>query len=146
MLHTPLELSPQDLRDLRLIVELSQDRAPASFESDGLTVRVAQSQAFRSRLAAAAEPLGGLRGPVVLFSADAARSDAFHANLTFVQGHEAFHPNRSNPLAFGVLDGRLGDLSREDSVLGYVVLPPHMDLARPLHIYWNDRRLTTTLR
>ena len=44
------------------------------------------------------------------------------------------------------MEGRLGSLAAGDRVLGYVVLPPEVDPAQPLDVYWNDRRLVTTLR
>ena len=84
-------------------------------------------------------------GPVILFTAVADGAASFYGNLTFVQGHVAFHPEPSNPAQFGVLDGRLGPLAAGQSVLGYAVLPPHVDVALPLDIYWNDRQVTATL-
>ena len=46
----------------------------------------------------------------------------------------------------GLLYGHLGPLAPREAVLGYVVLPVHLDPAQPMDIYWNDRRLTATLR
>jgi hypothetical protein len=149
-----LTLSPAEKRDLALIVELTQERAPASFErpSSGgdaptLVVRLAHSRAFEARLhrfwAERGEPLAG---PVVLFSVEAAAPGAFWANLTFTQGHIAFHANPDDPRQLGLIDGGLGPLAAGDAVLGYVVLPVDVDVTQPMDVYWNDRRLVTTLR
>jgi hypothetical protein len=151
----PLELGlgPEEVRDLALIVEYSQQRASATLvrgedgDPPGLVVRLAQSRSFEARLRDAALRVGtAVRGPVVLFSAIAAKEEAFYANLTFVQGHMAFHPDRDQSGELGLIEGRLGRLSPEQVVLGYVVLPEHMDLSRPMDIYWNDRQVTATLR
>jgi hypothetical protein len=151
----PLELGlgPEEVRDLALIVEYSQQRAPATLvrgedgDPAGLVVRLAQSRSFEARLRDAALHLGtAVRGPVVLFSAIAGNEEAFYANLTFVQGHMAFHPDRDQSGELGLIEGRLGRLSPDEVVLGYVVLPEHMDLSQPMDIYWNDRQVTATLR
>ena len=76
----------------------------------------------------------------------AGNDGAFYANLTFVQGHMSFHPDRNQSGELGLIEGRLGRLSPDEVVLGYVVLPGHMDLSRPMDIYWNDRQVTATLR
>jgi hypothetical protein len=81
----------------------------------------------------------------VLFAARAERPARFQPHLTFVQGHEAFQPDASDPRQLGLLAGRPGELAAGDSVLGYAVLPPGMDLSRPLDVYWDDRLLTATL-
>jgi hypothetical protein len=148
-----LGLGPEEVRDLALIVEYSQQRAPATLvrgedgDPPGLVVRLAQSHSFEARLRDAALRVGtAVRGPVVLFSAIAAKEEAFYANLTFVQGHMAFHPNRDQSGELGLIEGRLGRLPPNGVVLGYVVLPEHMDLSQPMDIYWNDRQVTATLR
>ena len=147
-----VELSDEEKRDLALIVELSQRRAPATLsrESAGeatIVLRLAHSQAFESRLQAAAAAAGHpLAGRVVLFTAEAAAPVSFHANLTFSQDHTAFHPEREDPAQFGLVQGRLGALEAGEQVLGYVVLPVGVDPAAPIDVYWNDRRLVTTLR
>jgi hypothetical protein len=135
-----------------MIVELSQQRAPATLsrESGGqatIVLRLAHSQAFEMRLQAAAVAAGRpVSGPVVLFTAEAAAPASFYANLTFSQDHTAFHPEREDPAQFGLVQGRLGDLEAGERVLGYVVLPVGVDPAAPIDVYWNDRRLVTTLR
>jgi len=144
-----LALGEAELRDLSMIVELSQQRAPASFSrgddaAPTLVVRLAHSTAFESRVRAARG--GSPTGPVVLFSAEAVAPETFHANLTFTQGHSAFHPDPADPRHFGLLRGGLGSIAAGESVLGYAVLPPGVDVTRPLDVYWNDHRLTTTLR
>lgn len=145
-------LSDEEKRDLALIVELSQGRAPATLsrESGGaptLVLRLAHSAAFEGRLHAAAAAVGHpLNGPVVLFSAEAAAPESFHANLTFAQAHTAYHPEREDPAQFGLVDGHLGALEAGQRVLGYVVLPAGVDPSQPIDVYWNDRRLVTTLR
>jgi hypothetical protein len=148
-----LGLGPEEVRDLALIVQYSQQRAPARLvrgedgDPPGLVVRLAQSRSFEARLRDAALRVGtAVRGPVVLFSAVAGNDEAFYANLTFVQGHMAFHPDRNQSGELGLIEGRLGRLSPDEVVLGYVVLPEHMDLSRPMDIYWNDRQVTSTLR
>jgi len=141
------------VRDLALIVEYSQQQAPATLvrgdgpEVPSMVVRLAQSRSFEARLRDAAQRAGtSVRGPVVLFSAVGAEEGSFFANLTFVQGHIAFHPETGQPGQLGLIEGRLGKLARDESVLGYVVLPERMDLSQPMDIYWNDRQVTATLR
>jgi len=148
-----LGLGPEEVRDLAMIVQYSQQRAPATLvrgedgDPPGLVVRLAQSRSFEARFRDAALRVGtAVRGPVVLFSAVAGNDEAFYANLTFVQGHMAFHPDREQSGELGLIEGRLGRLSPDEVVLGYVVLPEHMDLSRPMDIYWNDRQVTATLR
>jgi hypothetical protein len=148
-----LGLSPEDVRDLALIVEYSQQRAPATlvrgaeYDPPSLVLRVAQSGAFDARLRAASKRAGSpVHGAAVLFSAVANRDESFYANLTFVQGHMAFHPEPRSAQEVGVIDGRLGRLRPAESVLGYVVLPASMDLSQPMDIYWNDQQVTATLR
>jgi len=136
------------------VSELTQERVPASFErpSSGgdaptLVVRLAHSRAFEARLhgfwATRGEPAAG---PIVLFSVEAAAPGAFWANFTFTQGHTAFHANANDPQQLGLIDGSLGPLAAGDAVLGYVVLPADVDVAQPMDVYWNDRRLVATLR
>ena len=147
-----LGLGAEEIRDLALLVELSQERAPASFESESggavaLRVRVAYSLAFEGRVREAWARHGReLSGPVLLVTAEAFAPGAFHANLTFAQGHVAFHPDGADPEQFGLLRGQLGSLAAGDLVLGYAVLPAGMALHQPLDVYWNDRRLSATLR
>ena len=110
-------------------------------------LRLAHSQAFEARLHEAAAAAGRpLSGAVVLWSAEASGPAAFHGNLTFAQAHTAFHPEREDPTQFGIFEGRLGSLGSGERVLGYVVLPASVDPAQPVDVYWNDRRLVTTLR
>jgi len=141
-------LDDQELRDLYQIVELSQTQTPAVFErttADGrgvMRLALARSRAFEDRLRGAWESRGGLgRSAVVLFTAGSKQADAFHPNLTFVQGHLTFQPDPSNPRQLGVLQGRLGALDAGEVVLGYVVLPDTMRLDQPFDVYWDDRRL-----
>ena len=147
-----LGLSDEEARDLALIVDLSQQRAPAAFAlGDGgaprLWVRVAPSSAFEARLREAWARRGrGIPGPVLLFSARAAAPTSFHPNFTFVQGHQAFHPDPEDPTQLGLIRGGVGDLAEDSDVLGYVVLPEQVQLAQPLDIYWDDRQITATLR
>jgi hypothetical protein len=146
-----LGLGNDEIRDLVAIVELSQERAPALLAEPnaggpGLVLRLARSAAFEGRLrdawASAGRPGGG---PVVLFAAEARSAVEFYANLTFVQGHVAFHPDPEDARQIGVLRGRQGALAAGEISLGYVVLPAQTDLAQPIDIYWNDRRITATL-
>ena len=142
-----LGLSDQEVQNLFLIVHLAQRRAPATFEAEvgrAVTVRLAQSSSFVPRLRNARRDLPN--GPVLLFAAVADETSAFHANLTFVQGHEAFQPDRADPDQLGVIRGRLGTLEADEGVIGYVVLPERMDTQKPIEIYWNDRQLTATLQ
>ena len=90
----------------------------------------------------------GREGPhaFVLFDVVASQPGSFYGNFTFVQGHVAFHPDTANPEQFGLLEGELGAVDPGRPLLGYVVLPAHVDLARPLDIYWNDLQITATLR
>jgi hypothetical protein len=147
-----LTLSARDVADLDEIVALSQSVAPAvvsryseSGERSAL-VQLARSAGFEQRVhAALATQGGGQRGPVVLFRAEARTPGAVHANFTFVQGHVAFHPDPENPDQLGVIDGALGELAAGQRVLGYAVLPAHLDPSAPVDIYWDDRRTTATL-
>jgi len=148
-----LALARDEIRDLESIVEISQRHAPATLARAGdgggpdLVVRIAVSNAFESRLRAAAERSGiQIPGPVVLFTADAARPVPFYGNLTFAQGHMAYHPDAARVDEFGVIDGRLGTLDPDTAILGYVVLPEWVVLEDPIDIYWNDHQLTATLR
>jgi hypothetical protein len=147
-----LALAPEEVRDLGLIVEYSQQRAPAMLVRGGegteaMVVRIAQSNSFEARLRDAAQRAGmTIGGPVVLFSASCTKPESFYANLTFVQGHVAFHPETGVGTQLGVIDGHLGELGPGDRVLGFVVLPGHMDLSQPMDIYWDDRQVTATLR
>jgi hypothetical protein len=147
-----LGLSDDELRDLFLIVELSQEDAPAEFlkeTADGretFILAFAHSEAFETRLRAGharAAELGD--GPVLLFHAVAKQPETFYANLTFSQDHLAFAPDSGNPLQFGLLQGRLGELEPGELTLGYVVLPPSVDLGRRVDVYWNDRHIEALL-
>ncbi|HKA14305.1 MAG TPA: hypothetical protein VKH41_04750 [Myxococcota bacterium] len=133
-----LALSARDIADLDEIVALSQSLAPAAvsrFSADGeriASLQLARSSGFEQRVhAALAAQSGGQRGPVVLFRAEAHQAGPIHGNLTFVQGHAAFHPDPANPDQFGVIDGALGELAAGERVLGYAVLPAHLDPAAP---------------
>jgi hypothetical protein len=147
-----LALAPDEVRDLGLIVEYSQQRAPAMLVRGGegaeaMVLRIAQSNSFEARLRDAAQRAGTpIAGPVVLFSARCEKPESFYANLTFVQGHVAFHPETGVGTQLGVIDGHLGELGPGEGVLGFVVLPGHMDLSQPMDIYWDDRQVTATLR
>jgi len=146
-----LGLTSGELRDLFLIVELSQDDAPARFlrqtaaGAEELAVQLAHSEAFQGRFADAWRGHGP-DGKVVLFSAVARRAGPFYANFTFVQEHLAFQPRVDDPEQFGLLQGRLGPLDGEEAALGYVVLPPRMDLSEPMDVYWDDRRIEALFR
>jgi hypothetical protein len=146
-----LALSNDEIRALVAIIELSQERAPATIEEPAegdpaLLIRLAHSPAFEARVreawAAAGRPL---EGPVVVFTAEARHAVAFQANLTFAQGHVAFHPDHGDPRQFGILRGHQGALGEGEIALGYVVLPEATDPATPIDVYWNDRRITATL-
>jgi hypothetical protein len=144
-----LALGEQELRDLALIVDLAQERAPATFAAEGgagPALRLARSAAFESRLRDASARTGrALAGPVLLFSATSSQPQPFHPNLTFVQGHRAFHPDIADPGQLGVISGRIGTVAPDEPLLGYTVLPEHLDLASPIDIYWDDRLLTAKL-
>jgi len=147
-LAAPLALDGDEIRDLVAIVELSQQRAPAMLvEPDArepeILLRLARSSAFEGRLrdafAAAGQPLAG---PVLVFAAEALAPYEFYANLTFAQGHVAYHPHPEDRREIGMLRGRQGALAAGEIALGYVVLPAGADLSEPIDVYWNDRRIT----
>jgi hypothetical protein len=147
-----LALTPGDVADLDQIVALSQSFAPAAvsrYGADGertAQLELARSAGFEQRVHAALAAQGAPQpGAVVLFRAEARAAGAIHGNLTFVQGHVAFHPDPAKPEQLGVLDGALGDLAAGQRVLGYAVLPAHLDPTAPVDIYWDDRRTTATL-
>jgi hypothetical protein len=142
-----LGLADQEVRDLFQIVQLSQEYTPASFAretADGrgvFEVSLAHSAAFENRLREAWASRGGLAGGrVLLFTALSKQPEEFFANFTFVQDHLTFQPEANSPRQLGVLQGRLGSLQANELVLGYVVLPPQIDLSADLDVYWNDRR------
>lgn len=143
-----LGLGDEELRDLFLIVELSQERVPARFRretADGrevFEVALAHSAAFEARLREAWASRGGLPGRVLVFTALSKQPEAFHANFSFVQGHLTYQPEEHDPRQLGILQGRLGELEASEAVLGYVVLPETMSLDESLDVYWNDRRTT----
>jgi hypothetical protein len=148
-----LQLSAAELRDLASIVEMMQEYAPAGVvrrDAAGdalLVVRIARSAAFDARVRGALQRQGvQAAGPVVLFDVMASEAGPFYGNFTFVQGHVAFHPDTANPVQFGLLEGALGVVAPGQPLLGYVVLPAHVDLARSLDVYWNDLQITATLR
>ncbi|HYB13265.1 MAG TPA: hypothetical protein VEG67_07330 [Myxococcota bacterium] len=146
---TDLGLTDGELRDLFKIVELSQQSAPAEFvkqTADGreaLRVTLAHAASFESRLhdswsaAGAAAP-----NPVLLFSVVSKRPESFQATFTVTQGPLAEQFEATDPHQLGILQGHLGKLSRDEVVLGYLVLPARMDLSRPVDIYWDDRHIS----
>ena len=147
-----LGLSAQDREDLAAIVAALQERAPATLvrptdgSAEGATLRLARSISFEARV------LDALRraevpadGRVLALRVDAAEASSFWGTVTFVQGHVAYHPERTNPYQFGLVEGALGTLEPGARVLGYAVLPAHFDLGQPLDIYWDDRRMTARL-
>ena len=147
-----LGLNAVERANLEEIVGLLQSVAPARvsrFDAGGerrITVELAHSAAFEARVHGALARRGSrARGPVVLFRVEALAEEEFHGNLTFVQGHVAFHPDPSDPEQLGVIQGGLGRLPAGQRVLGYAVLPEHLDPSQTLDIYWNDRRITANL-
>ena len=123
--------------------QLLTDHLQGRIHAKSVTLDLAYSRAFAARLrdGYAGEALGA----AVLFQATAVAPEAFHANLTFVQGHGAFTPDRRDPRSFGILDGALGTQPAGGVVLGYAVLPEGMDPRQPIDIYWNDRRISVVL-
>jgi hypothetical protein len=148
-----VSLAPGEIEQLARIVEAWQAHAPATLVKpgasapQGMLLRVARSAALEGRVGEALAQSGaGEHGPVLAFQALAQEPGDFFANLTFVQGHLAFHPDPADARQIGVLAGAQGPLSAGQSVLGYVVLPRNVDLAQPLDVYWDDRRITATLQ
>jgi hypothetical protein len=146
-----LGLTDGELRDLFFIVELSQDKAPASFVrekasgEETLRVSLARSEAFERRLHESwAQSGGAVSNRVLLFSAVAKRADRFDANFTLTQGHLALQADPNDPRQLAVLQGHLGALQRDEVVLGYLVLPDGMDTSRPIDVYMDDRRVSAT--
>jgi hypothetical protein len=138
-----------EAQDLAMIVDLRQQNAPALIRDRGFQARlqIARSAAFEARMLAHLGALGvASDGRVVLFTADGEADGAFYGNLTFVQGGIAFHPDRSDASQLGVIRGQLGAIPDGSRVLGYVVLPDHLDLSVPIDIYWNDLMVTATLQ
>jgi len=146
-------LAPEEITQLAAIVEAWQSHAPATLvrpgasAPQGMLLRVARSAALEARVAEGLARRGSRAGgPVLAFQALALEPGEFFGNLTFVQGHVAFHPDPADPAHYGLLSGAEGPLAGGQSVLGYVVLPAHVDLAQPLDVYWDDRRITATLQ
>ena len=148
-----VSLSPDELKQLGDIVEAWQAHAPATLVKpgasapQGMLLRVARSAALEGRIGdALAQSGAATHGPVLAFQAQAIEPGDFFANLTFVQGHVAFHPDPADRRQIGVLSGAQGPLAAGQSVLGYVVLPAGVDLTQPLDVYWDDRRIEATLQ
>jgi hypothetical protein len=144
---TDLGLTDGELRDLFYLVELSQESVPASFveEAGGqeaIRVSFAHSRAFEERLRRATS----VEGTVLLFSVQPKQRQRFQPSFTFVQGQTAFRPQPGRDRELDFLVGRLGDLEPNDVALGYAVLPPSIDPARPLDLYWDDRRIAVQFR
>jgi hypothetical protein len=146
-------LAPEELAQLATIVEAWQAHAPATLVKpgasapQGMLLRVARSAALEGRVGDALARSGAAsHGAVLAFQAQALEAGDFFANLTFVQGHIAFHPDPADRRQIGMLSGAQGPLSAGQSALGYVVLPESVDLAQPLDIYWDDRRIEATLQ
>ncbi len=143
-----LALSDGELRDLFLIVEFAQEQVPARFVErqragqPGLEVSFAHSFAFDQRIEETSNSFEPRRA--LLFSVIARGPERFDPNLTLVQGHLSFQPRAGDPEQLGVLMGEMGPIGDEDVILGYLVLPPQMDLSEPIDLYWNDRQLTAT--
>ena len=130
---------------LGLVQAFQLQFADADVVGPGLQLSLARSAAFEARVA---EALSGHAaspaGPVVVFHVQASGPAAFWGNLTFVQGHMAFHPDVADAAQFGLVDGSLGELDAGERVLGYVVLPATADPSQRLDVYWNDRMLSAT--
>lgn len=146
-----LGLTDGELRDLFFIVELAQERAPAVFlkeKANGdetLRLSLAYSRSFEQRLQESWSRSGAaVSNRVVLFTVVAQKADTFQPNFTLTQGHLAAQIDANDPRQLAVLQGHLGELQRDEVVLGYLVLPEGMDLARPMDVYWDDRRLAAT--
>jgi hypothetical protein len=148
-----VSLAPDELTQLAGIVEAWQAHAPATLVKPGasaprgMLLRVARSAALEGRVGDALTRGGAAsHGPVLAFQAQALEPGDFFANLTFVQGHVAFHPDPADRRQIGLLSGAQGPLAAGQSVLGYVVLPAGVDLTQPLDVYWDDRRISATLQ
>jgi len=144
-------LAPQELEDLVAIVAVRQQTAPAAIVQRksggrGLTLLLARSNAFEARVSEVLAARGATpAGPILAFHVQADTAGDFWGNLTFVQGHVAFHPDTGDVAQFGLVEGKLGQQAAGERVLGYVVLPPHADTGQPLDVYWNDRIQTAVL-
>lgn len=141
-----LGLSDGEVRDLFMLVELSQRQVPVSFIEgvpgrEEIRVSFAHSHAFVDRALEAGLLPPTSVSPVLLFSAVATRESEFHPNFTLVQGHIAFQPDLRDQGQMGLLRGALGRQEPGAVVLGYLVLPEDFALEAPLDVYWNDRRI-----
>jgi hypothetical protein len=148
----PVELAENEVRNLVAIIELLQDRAPATLvqrdadQRPGLQLRFARAAAVEAHLASVLTASGSApAGPIVVYHVIAQADGAFWGNLTFVQGHVAFSPDPADPAQFGVIHGTLGDLRAGSELVGYAALPEHADPGQPLDVYWNDLLLTAVL-
>jgi hypothetical protein len=142
-----LGLTDGELHDLFVLVELSQNQAPATFAleaagKEAMRVSFAHSRAFEARLRSAES----VDGPVVLFSVQPKQREMFRPNFTFVQGQTAYRPQPGDAHQLDLLVGRMGELGPDELVLGYAVLPSAIDLARPVDVYWDDRRIAVQFR
>jgi len=146
-----LGLTDGELRDLFFIVELAQERAPAVFVkekangSQTMRLSLGYSRAFEQRLQESWARSGApVSNRVLLFTLVALQADTFQPNFTLTQGHLAAQIDAADPRQMALLQGRFGALQRDEVALGYLVLPEGMDLARPVDVYWDDRRLAAT--
>ncbi len=143
-----LGLTDGELRDLFYLVELSQQKVPATFVEgasghESMRVSFAHSAAFEQRVRNATP----VEGTIVLWSVQPKERQHFQPNFTFVQGQTAFHPQPGRSHELDVLVGHIsGDLGPQDLVLGYAVLPPSIDAKRPIDLYWDDRRIAVTFQ
>ena len=143
-------LDEAELRDLTRLIVLRQQVAPAELAVEDvrgrpqLFLRYAYSPSFETR-AVRALGLDPARSRVLLFSARSESDVEFYPNFSAIQDGVSFRPEPSRASELGFVLGAPGTLGAGRIAIGYLVLPARVDPARPLELWWNDRKLEATL-
>ncbi len=143
-------MSEDELRDLARLIVLRQQVAPAELTVEDvrgrpqLLLRYAYSPSFEER-AVSALGLDRARSRVLLFSARSETQVDFFPNFSVIQDGVSARPEPSLTSELGFVLGAPGSMAPGLVSIGYLVLPARVDPARPLALWWNDRKLEATL-
>jgi hypothetical protein len=143
-------MSEDELRDLARLIVLRQQLAPAELTVEDvrgrpqLLLRYAYSPSFEDR-AVAALGLDRARSRVLLFSVRSEAAVDFYPNFSVVQDGVSSRPEPSLRSEVGFVLGAPGSMATGLVSIGYLVLPARVDPARPIDLWWNDRKLAATL-
>jgi hypothetical protein len=141
-------MTEDELRDLARLIVLRQQIAPAELTVEDvrgrpqLHLRYAYSPSFEQR---AIEALGldAAKQRVLIFSVRSEADVEFFPSFTAIQDGVSFRPEPSREIGYVV--GSAGPMAAGLVGIGYIVLPARVDAARPIDLYWNDRKLGATL-